>query len=66
MARILALVLLLPLLAACGHGPSGIDPTRDQAEARLQQQNCKDPKWKATHLGIWYNVCRPNDAMRLN
>jgi hypothetical protein len=65
MARILALALLLPLLAACGGGPGGIDPTKDQVEAAQQQKNCKDPKWKEAHLGIWYNVCRPNDAMQL-
>jgi hypothetical protein len=65
MARLLAMALLLPLLAACSNGPSGIDSTKDQAEAALQQKNCSDPKWKAAHLGIWYNVCRPNDAMQL-
>ncbi len=60
----LVLAALLTLLAACSSGSSGIDPTADQKEAAQQQKNCADPKWKETHLGIWYSVCRPNDALK--
>jgi hypothetical protein len=59
-----ALGLALLALAACGSSTSGIDPTQDQREAVQLQKNCSDPKWKEAHLGIWYSVCRPNDALQ--
>ncbi len=59
-----ALALLLLLLAGCIQPGNGIDPAQDQREAAQQQKNCADPKWKAEHLGIWYSVCRPNDALK--
>lgn len=60
----LALAALLALLAACGSRSSGINPVADQREAAEQQKQCADPKWKEAHLGIWYTVCRPNDALK--
>lgn len=54
---------LLLLLAGCGPGGNGIDPAKDQIEAAQQAKNCADPKWKEAHLGVWYSICRPNDAM---
>jgi hypothetical protein len=59
-----ALGLALVLLAGCESGASGIDPAKDQREATQMQKNCSDPKWKDAHLGIWYSVCRPNDALQ--
>ncbi len=59
-----ALGLALLLLAGCGSSESGIDPAQDQREAAQLQKNCSDPKWKEAHLGIWYSVCRPNDALQ--
>jgi hypothetical protein len=59
-----ALALALLLLAGCGDSTSGIDPAQDQREATQMQKNCGDPKWKEAHLGIWYSVCRPNDALQ--
>ncbi|HUJ99223.1 MAG TPA: hypothetical protein VLV85_13310 [Stellaceae bacterium] len=59
-----ALGLALLLLAGCGSSESGIDPAKDQREAAQMQKNCSDPKWKDAHLGIWYSVCRPNDALQ--
>jgi hypothetical protein len=56
--------LALLLLAGCDSGTSGIDPAQDQREATQMQKNCSDPKWKEAHLGIWYSVCRPNDALQ--
>jgi hypothetical protein len=58
-----ALALALPL-SACGSGGNGINPDEDRKEAIQQQKNCADPKWKADHLGIWYSICRPNDALK--
>lgn len=58
----LGLAMMVVLLSACAAG-NGIDPAEDQAEAAQQQKNCADPKWKADHLGVWYNVCRPNAAL---
>jgi len=60
----IALGLAVLLLAACGSSKSGIDPAQDQREAAQMQKNCSDPKWKEAHLGIWYSVCRPNDALQ--
>ena len=60
----LALAAVLSLLAGCGPQSSGINPIADQREAAEQAKNCADPKWKAAHLGIWYTVCRPNDALQ--
>jgi hypothetical protein len=60
----LALAALLALLAACGSRSSGINPVADQREATQQQKQCADPKWKEAHLGVWYTVCRPNDALK--
>ncbi len=60
----IALGLALLLLAGCDSGTSGIDPAQDQREAVQMQKNCSDPKWKEAHLGIWYSVCRPNDALQ--
>ncbi|HXZ00366.1 MAG TPA: hypothetical protein VEI03_10220 [Stellaceae bacterium] len=54
---------VLLLLSACAGG-NAIDPAQDQIEAAEQQKNCADPKWKEAHLGVWYNVCRPNAAVR--
>jgi hypothetical protein len=51
------------LLSACA-GKSGIDPDQDQRDAARAQKNCDDPKWKEAHLGVWYSICRPNDALK--
>jgi uncharacterized protein YceK len=64
MFRSLVLVLVLATLAGCGSGDSGIDPVQEQKDAVQQQKDCADAKWKETHLGVWYAVCRPNDALR--
>lgn len=64
MFRALVLVLALATLAACGPEASGIDPVQEQKDAIRQQKDCADPAWKAAHLGVWYSVCRPNDALR--
>ena len=58
----LGLALAL-LVAGCGGG-NAIDPAQDQIEASQLQKNCADPKWKEEHLGVWFNVCRPNEAVR--
>ncbi len=59
-----ALALIVMLLAACTPPGNAIDSAADQREAARQQKNCADPKWKAEHLGIWYSVCRPNEALK--
>ena len=59
-----ALALIVMLLAACSQSGNAIDPAQDQREAARQQKNCADPQWKAEHLGVWYSVCRPNDALK--
>jgi hypothetical protein len=59
-----ALGLALLVLAGCSSSTSGIDPAQDQREAAQMQKNCSDPKWKDAHLGIWYSVCRPNEALQ--
>jgi hypothetical protein len=61
--KYLGLAALAVLLSACSAG-NGINPEEDQKEAIQQQKNCADPKWKEDHLGVWYNVCRPNAALR--
>jgi uncharacterized protein YceK len=64
MFRGILLVLALAALAGCGSSASGIDPAQEQKDAVRQQHDCADPAWKAAHLGVWYVVCRPNDALR--
>ena len=64
MKKIILLVATLAGLAACGSSGGAIDPVQDQKEAIQTQKNCADPTWKEAHLGIWYSVCRPNDAVR--
>ena len=64
MKKTIVLALALAGLAACGSGAAGIDPAADQKQAIQQQKNCADPKWKEAHLGVWYSVCRPNEAVR--
>jgi len=64
MKKIIVLVVALAGLAGCSGGGNAIDPAQDQKEAIQQQKNCADPKWKEEHLGVWYSVCRPNEAVR--
>ena len=64
MKKAIVLALALAGLAGCGSGAAGIDPAEDQKQAIQQQKNCADPKWKEAHLGVWYSVCRPNEAVR--
>lgn len=61
--------LLTVSMIACGTvlvSCSPSDPAETQGhEMRTElrrQQDCADKAWKATHLGLWYSVCRSNEA----
>jgi len=40
--------------------PSAANPA---TETFNREKDCNDPKWKETHLGLWYNVCRDNRSL---
>ncbi|HUZ71856.1 MAG TPA: hypothetical protein VMU87_02615 [Stellaceae bacterium] len=66
---VLLQVLLWAIMIACGTmlascGSSGA-PAMHGNEMRTElrrEQDCANKTWKAAHLGLWYNVCRTNDA----
>ena len=59
------MILIMGLFVTGCSSSSKVDPTpADQRQEQLRQQkDCDDPQWKASHLGIWYNVCRDNKAL---
>ena len=66
MLRSAWLVMAVVALSACSSSDDKktADPADAAKEAVRQQKDCADPEWKASHLGVWYTVCRPNAAVR--
>ncbi len=64
MKRACFLAILLAALGACSSSKDATkSATDEQQEQARRKKDCEDPKWKETHLGIWYNVCRANRSL---
>lgn len=49
-------------LSACSHHDPTESPQHNLNTELRREQDCANPTWKTAHLGLWYNVCRPNQA----
>ncbi len=56
-----AAAAMAPLVACSSNIPVETPEHNRQTELR-REQDCRDTAWKAAHLGLWYNVCRPDQA----
>jgi hypothetical protein len=62
----LIVIVATAALVACSSSkkddkkPAPANPPQEQFN---REKDCNDPKWKETHLGLWYNVCRDNRSL---
>jgi hypothetical protein len=68
MRRGLIIILAATVLVACSSSKKKDEkkeavPANPPLEQFNREKDCADPKWKETHLGLWYNVCRDNRSL---
>lgn len=55
-------IAVLALVAACRSSAPVETPAHNLRTELRRERDCRDAAWKADHLGLWYNVCRPDQT----